>query len=260
MKKTALLLVIFLIFSVLTMSGCKKAPYALDVVVQSYPKDGVTYTQQINAFSFFDQFRQENVKIAFTETTFTLKYYDKVFEGTWEEIDESLTYHSVKGALFFDMDDGNGNVGTGYSARWGFDGMNDYLAFTYIGGAYNFVTRDYEATEREDYSLERELEEECNILNRARMAGKRIGAENPEAYYGSGLCEYECGEITKIDNRFYFGDNRLDLSLGFFYDFDGSSIIFADSIRTGNCILKRSGSCSYYAVFYLDGEAERSTT
>ena len=73
------------------MSGCKRPPDQVikNVKLISYSKDGISYSKEINAFSFFDQFRETDVILDFTSKDFTLICFDKRYSGTWEEVEES---------------------------------------------------------------------------------------------------------------------------------------------------------------------------
>lgn len=243
------------------LSGCKIDPDKVkNVTLISYKKDGILYTRSINAFSFFRQFREDDITVKFNEDkTFELNLFGEQKNGTWSEKEKSDTYGNLNGATFFEMtgDESHMRIGAGYSARWGFDGMSDYLGFTYLGVVCEFGELNDWQKYGENYSLEKELTREAEILNDAlnkKEADKETEEENEESYYPS-YCKYKCVEITKTGYDFYVtdGENRkkLNLTYGFFYDFNGNEINYAGSIKEGKCIYKFKQSDDYYAIFYV---------
>lgn len=268
MKKVKALICLLMvtITCIFLLTGCKKDPDKVSVTLSSYTKDGITYSEGINHYSFFDQFRTEDVTATFNEDkTFKLNVLGEKVSGTWEIQKESKVYdYSKKGTTFFKMTDERENTGEGYSASWGFDGFSDYLGFNYLGEKYEFTQRSSDKYINEDYSLETELMSEAIIIKGLLTPGERgktISACNEDKYYKySSEKYYHYVEIVKEGNRFIAKGNdsvQLNLSKGFFYDFDGTNIRYASSIREGFCVFKckdRSISPNfdgYYAVFYL---------
>lgn len=251
--------VLTLLLCVGFLSGCKVDPDKVNVTLINYKKDGIFYARSINAFAFFRQFREDDITVKFHEDkTFELNLFGERKSGTWREKEKSYIYGSRKGASFFEMKGDERYTGEGYSERQGgCNGMPGYLGFAYLGVECEFMEFRDGQTYGENYSLEKELTREAEILNDAlskKEADKAVEAENEESYYPS-YCEYKYTKITKIGYDFYVTDGenqkKLNLACGFFYDFNGNEIEHADSIREGECIYKFRQYDDYYAIFYV---------